>query len=461
MHLEKLTRRGFVVSSGIAALALTGRDPRTSAAVADTATQGGSATSYRVATTQPNDGVVLHPYHDDGIMRGSPPPPDKLVTVDDPPRDEPRARWANLHMRELWPTQTISPGLDGVIVLPRKPLDIDPIEVTDKAGDTVKMKDYLTRTKTDAFLIIKDGCIVNEQYFNGTRPDTPHVLWSAQKSIYGTTFATLMGKGELDADKPIEHYVPELAETGYRGATVRQILDMRSGVRFAYDFEAPQCELSRFDGAGKAKIGDEEVPVGVRSFLLTLEKARAHGKWIAYKESDPYVLAWAAERITDQRFADLISERIWSQLGAENEAYTTCDALGFPLFMAAALRDLGRWGLMCLQEGSLNGRQIVPRTFFRDIQENTNVKVMAESLKNVAPDEGFYLPPVPEGTGYRSFYWIGAGHGGAYGAFGYQGQNCYIFPKHQTVVVRFASDLEPPDEGSHLGWEITRALASL
>ena len=64
-------------------------------------------------------------------------------------------------------------------------------------------------------------------------------------------------------------------------------------------------------------------------------------------------------------------------------------------------------------------------------------------------------------SGYRSLCWIRAGHEGAYWAFGYQGQSCYIIPKHQTVVVRFASDLEPPDEGGHLAWEITRALGRL
>lgn len=404
------------------------------------------APAYRVAATQSNDGIATH-----GVMKGFPPPPDK-----------PRQRWANFHLSESGRTQVIPRGLDGVTILPRRPMDIDNVQVTDSKGNSLRIKDYLRQTKTDAFLIVKDGYIVNEQYFYGMRPNTAHAIFSVYKSIYATTLATLVERGELELSKPIEHYVPELKGKAYEGATIRQLLDMLSGIRFSLDFTNPQSELSRFGRAGNAEYGEEDATVGIRDYLLTLDKIRPHGKLIAYKESDPSVLVWAAERATGRRFADLISERVWSKLGAENDAAVTCDALGFPInMMSATLRDMARWGLMCLGHGGFNGRQILRASFFRDIRENTNVDRIAESLRRRGTDEEFVLPDLLKGTGYRSYFWLSAALDGSYAALGHLGQICLISPKDRIVIVRFGSDHETSDEAYHAVEEITRAVAKL
>jgi CubicO group peptidase (beta-lactamase class C family) len=287
-------------------------------------------------------------------------------------------------------------------VLSRADKDIDDLTFQDLHGNRTTVKDSLRQLQTDAFLLMKDGRILSEQYFYGMTPRTSHALYSAVKSIEATVVATLLESGQLSVSRPIEKYVPELTGTGYEGATVREILDMRSGIDWPLS-EFPREAKSL--GPAAEELG---VPVGIYNYLPTLKRVREHGSAMVYKNSDPRVLVWASEKVTGMRFADLLSQRIWSRLGMEMDAYVTCDQLchwkgGFPL----TSRDFARWGQMCLRNGESNGEQIVPAWFFEDIRTNARVE-LPTSLAPLFPDE----------TGYRSFLYYFSKHGHAIAASG-------------------------------------------
>jgi CubicO group peptidase (beta-lactamase class C family) len=204
---------------------------------------------------------------------------------------------------------------------------------------------------------------------------------------------------------------------------------MESGVK--YEYVGPNSEFSRHIQSIGPEARALKVPVGNYSFLATLDRKRNHGDRMSYKEADPLALAWAAEKRTGKRFADLLHERVWARMGAEFDADATCDPLcQWTFYLSVTLRDLARWGLMCLNNGTLNGKQIVPASFFEDIRANASVEKLSK-----APLLGNFMP---EGIGYRSFFYHHQ-ESDAIAAVGGLGQFCYINRKHRTVVAFFST----------------------
>ena len=97
----------------------------------------------------------------------------------------------------------------------------------------------MASTATDGWIVVRHGKVVAEQYYGGMRPDTSHLLMSVSKSLVGMVVGALVGAGSLDVDAQLTRYVPALAQSGYAGATVRHILDMRSGIKFSEDYLDP------------------------------------------------------------------------------------------------------------------------------------------------------------------------------------------------------------------------------
>jgi CubicO group peptidase (beta-lactamase class C family) len=316
-------------------------------------------------------------------------------------------------------------------VLPRRHRDdLLDLEYNDTSGENVRLSQQLKSLDMDAFIVLQGGDILSEHYFHGMTPDTPHGVYSISKSIVSSVVATLLGDS-LDEARPIEFYIPELQGTAYEGVTVRQCLDMESGVRYTYGVSPDDTIYLHERSIGPA-ARELRVPVGDYHFIPTLERIQEHGRGMIYKESDPGVLAWAAEKVTGKRFATLLSDRIWSKLGAEFDLDAVCDQLGhWTYHLAMTLRDLARWGQMCLGDGVFQGRQIAPAAFFEDIRRNARVERLAQS-----PMTGDFFPA---GIGYRSFFYHHRESGDAIAAAGGYGQFCYANRRHDVVIAFFST----------------------
>ncbi|NTV72567.1 MAG: serine hydrolase, partial [Azonexaceae bacterium] len=115
--------------------------------------------------------------------------------------------------------------------------------------------------------------------------------------------------------------------------------------------------------------------------------AREHGQIFCYKCSDTVALMWACERATGWRYADLLSHHVWSRLGAEHDASIVCDAQGAATpfgGMSTTLRDLARWGQMHLENGTLNGRRVLPESFIPDVRDHAD-------LEKITKDSGLLV----------------------------------------------------------------------
>ncbi|WP_156371911.1 serine hydrolase domain-containing protein, partial [Mycobacterium sp. UM_11] len=124
-------------------------------------------------------------------------------------------------------------------------------------------------------------------------PDTRHLLFSVSKSLVATVVGVLHGAGAIDLAAPVTKYIPALADCGYAGATVRHLLDMRSGIAFSEDYGDPAAEIHLLDQAmGWAPKSRPDNPGTLRDFLLTLRRKASHGGPFEYRSCETDVLGW-------------------------------------------------------------------------------------------------------------------------------------------------------------------------
>jgi len=156
---------------------------------------------------------------------------------------------------------------------------------------------------------------VAEEYLDGLAAQTRHLLFSVSKSLVAAVAGALHGAAAIELDAPVTKYVPALANCGYAGATVRHLLDMRSGIAFSDNYLHPTAEIHLLDESmGWAPRSGPEGPATLRDFLLTLRQKSAHGGPFEYRSCETDVLGWICEVAGGQRMPELMSELLWGRL---------------------------------------------------------------------------------------------------------------------------------------------------
>jgi CubicO group peptidase (beta-lactamase class C family) len=371
-----------------------------------------------------------------GWMVGSPPPAERTVRFEDGSYFKfPAMRWSVSNFRQLMPTINVPKGLGAPIALPSQVrTDIDALSFTPLGATTpMSWEQSLLATYTDGIVVLHRGKIIYERYFGVLNPQGQHAAMSVTKSVVGTLGAMLVAEGRLDANKQVADYVPELARSAFGNATVRQVLDMTTALKYSEDYADPNAEVWAHAAAGSPlpKPKDYSGPRSYYEYLQTVQLLGHHGAAFSYKTVNTDVLGWIIARVTGRNVAQLLSERIWSRLGAEQDAYFTVDSIGTPFAgggLNTGLRDLARFGEMMRNEGQFNGQQIVPRSVIDDIRRGGDKAAFAKA--------GYDLL---KGWSYRSMWWVTDKEGGAFMARGVHGQRIYVDPKAEMVIVRYAS----------------------
>lgn len=283
----------------------------------------------------------------------------------------PYSQWSFQHVEDFVPTALISRGTGPVAALPAAaaPIAQAPLTRTDGTAGTVGA--VMVDTATDGWAVAHRGALVAEEYLGGMAAQTRHLLFSVSKSLVGTVVGALHGAGAVDVDAPVTKYVPALANCGYAGAAVRHLLDMRSGIAFSDNYLHPTAEIHTLDEAmGWAPRSGPDTPSTLREFLLTLRQKSAHGGPFHYRSCETDVLGWICEVAGGQRMPELMSELVWSRLGAECDATIGVDSEGTGFFdggINACLTDMIRFGSLFLHDGvSLTGQQVVPPAWIAD-----------------------------------------------------------------------------------------------
>lgn len=349
-------------------------------------------------------------------------------------------RWSFLHMDELFPSAAIKAGPTGDVFTENQRYDPDEVEVPLPAGGQVTVKDLLTHTGTDAWMLLRGRDVILEEYYGEMNSSRNHLLMSVSKSIVSSVLGVLVGNGHIDETKTVDYYVPQLGHSGYRGATVRNVLDMRSGVRFSEDYSDASSEIRKMDEAIGFAVpaGDGNIS-SLKGFLGSLEQAREHGGFFEYRSCETDVLGWICEEVSGRPFAALTSEVLWRPLGAVHDAYITLDGEGTGIFdggICASLRDTARFGALIRDRGlSLTGNQILPTDWVHDLFEGG-----ADSFRAFASGPTSVRLP---GRRYRSQFFT-KDRDTAY-CWGIHGQMVYINRKTGIVGVKFSSAEQPLD----------------
>lgn len=371
-----------------------------------------------------------------GWMVGSPPPPERTVRFADGSYFQfPAMRWSVSNFRQLMPTVNVSRGLGAPVALESAlRQDIDALSFTPLgAQQSMTWEQSLAATYTDGIVVLHRGKLVYERYFGVLGPQGQHAAMSVTKSVVGTLGATLVAEGQIDDNKRVVEYVPELAGSAFGNATVRQVLDMTTGLKFSEDYADPKADVWAHGRAGSPLpfAKDYTGPRSYFEYLQTVQPQGEHGAAFAYKTVNTDVLGWIIARATGRNVAQLLSERIWSRLGAEQDGYFTVDSIGTPFAgggLNTGLRDLARFGEMLRNDGRFNGQQIVPKAVIDDIRRGGDKQAFAKA--------GYDLL---KGWSYRSMWWVTDKEGGAFMARGVYGQRIYVDPKAELVIVRYAS----------------------
>lgn len=360
-------------------------------------------------------------------------------------QDASNIRWSFQHVDQVLPTTPISRGTGPVAELPVVLQDLGSVEVPKtEFSEARSVRSVIETSDTDAWMVMHKGTVLTEEYFSTMRPETEHLLMSVSKSLVGTVAGVLVGAGDLDPNRLVTDYVPELTSSGYAGATVRHILDMRSGIKFSENYLDPKSEVRQIEESiGWSESTPEGQPSGMYEFLTTLEAKSEHGGVYEYRSCETDVLGWVCEKIAGESMQALMSRVLWSRIGAERDALIATDQYGVGMFdggINTTLRDLARFGFMYANRGvSLTGEQVAPTSWIGDTLTGD-----ADTRKAFAdgPDDN----RMPGGM-YRNQFWFPFPDSHAFLALGIHGQMIYMNPGASFVGVKLSSWGLPQDAG--------------
>ena len=292
-------------------------------------------------------------------------------------------------------------------------------------GETRDLADLYTEMETSGLMIIHDGEVVHESYGRGADAGTRFTTWSLVKSITSTLVGVAVADGKIDSvDDQLVKYLPEVAGTAYDGVTIKQALQMSSGIRY---------DPNLFEGnmEDTVEFMTNSVVTGKKpAFDLAIKYKREHepGTKFNYNTAESQVLLELVRRVTGMDAAAYLEQKIWRPLGMEHSGEWVIDRAGADgaeiggAFYNAALRDWARFGVFIEQGGVWNGEQILPV----DWVDRATVSDDA----HIRPGE---VHPNPN-RGYAWHWWTYAD--GTFTASGANGQTLYIDRENDIVVAR-------------------------
>ena len=293
--------------------------------------------------------------------------------------------------------------------------------------------DYLAYNRVAALLVLKDGKVVFEDYELGTGPQTRWPSFSIAKSFSSTLVGAALQQGLISSlNDPFTRYVPQLKGGAYEGVSIRNILQMASGVKWDETYTDPKSDRRKL-----LELQLAQKSGAIVSYMNALTRAGAPGSIWNYSTGESFLVGALLEGATHKPLATYLSETLWSRLGMEQDATWWLESPGGMGLagsgLGATLRDYGRFGLFVQQDGILDGQRIVPEGWFREAGS-------AHVIGGKSVDYGYLWWPLPAGDPI---------HQGAFQAIGIFGQHIYINPAEKLVIV-VLSARPKPDSSAHI-----------
>ncbi|MCX4640874.1 beta-lactamase family protein [Streptomyces platensis] len=291
-------------------------------------------------------------------------------------------------------------------------------------GKRITFKDFLSKTRTNAFLVLRDGKVTYEWYGDGFTADTRMPSWSVAKSVVSLLVGQAIERGKLRESDRLVDLLPELRSKGtYDTITVRNLLDMTSGI----DVDENYSPWRPFTGTARMMLTRD-----LRTFVKDhRDLTYTPGSQASYRSVDTMMLGLILMRVEKKPLAELLSEGIWKPVGATHTATWNLDRedgveKAFCGLNATA-RDFAKIGQLVLDKGSANGQQIIPEKW-------------VTRLATPAPHR-------IDNWGYSAQWWRpSGGNGKDFSAIGIYGQYVYVAPDARTVIVKMSDHGTQQDE---------------
>ena len=302
------------------------------------------------------------------------------------------------------------------------------------------MSDWMTERRVTSLVVLQNGALVHESYYLGTTPRDLRISWSIAKSFISALAGVVLAEGAIASlDDPVTRYAPSLAGTAYDQATVRNVLQMSTGVTFDEDYLDYHSDINRMGRVLALGGLMDDFAAGLTETFTT------PGTEWQYVSIDTHVLGMVIRGATGRSLVDLMGEKIVAPLGLEAQAYYLTDGAGVAFALGGlnmTTRDYARFGQMMLQRGSWQGQQIVPEDW-----------VLASTIASA--------PTGPDDYGYGYQWWMPRdARPREYMGRGIYGQYLYINEEKDVVIALTAAD---PDfrardiQREHINW--FRAIA--
>ena len=318
----------------------------------------------------------------------------------------------------------------------------DNFKYNGKAYNSVK---FLEDSWATGFLVIQNDSLVFENYYLGNTESTRNISWSMAKSFISALMGIAIEEGFIKSiEQNVEDYVPELIGSSYEGVRIKDVLQMSTGVKFNEDYGDFNSDINRW-GRGFALGGSQD------EFAATLERDAEPGTINHYVSINTHVLGMIITRATGRTITDYMQEKLYTPLGMEYEGYWLLDGENMEMVLGGlnlTLRDYAKIGTLFLNNGNMNGDQIVSEEWVES---------------SVTPD-GAHVQPGKE-FGYGFQWWIPEGNDGEFMAIGIYNQSIYVNPMTNTVVAKLSANPKFNDKSyvpsSHYSeLELFRAIAS-
>ena len=316
-------------------------------------------------------------------------------------------------------------------------------------GRQRNLEDFLDRTRTTALLVLKGDDIKFEEYYLGTQAEDLRISWSVSKSFLSALFGVAVNEGSItNLEDPVTQYVPELSGSGYEGVSIKNVLQMSSGVRFDENYNQFNSDINRF-GRLMAFGGSFD------EFAASLVNERKPGTFLNYVSLDTHVLGMVLRKATGHKFVDYFGDRLWSQIEAEDSALFMTDEHKEPMVLGGMnirTRDFARFGKLYRDGGVWNDKQIVPAQWVSD---------------SITPDAPHLVPGERDTSeldlGYGYQWWIPENADGEFMAIGIYDQFIYVNQKADVVIVKNSANtrfMENDFESTTETVEVFRAIVS-
>lgn len=284
---------------------------------------------------------------------------------------------------------------------------------------------YAARTNSVALLVWHRGALRYEKYWPGFGPDTRTNPNSGHKTVLGLLVGLAIEDGYIKSvDERASNWITEWRNDARKDITVKDLLQMSSGL-----------EIPKFGRWTSTRI---TLGSDLSASVLGLQVDTPHGSEFQYSNANAQLLTLLVERASGKRYAQYLSERLWSRLGTGTAAVWLDREGGMPrgfCCLFASARDWLRVGLLFLDRGRAGGEQIVSEQWINDMT------TPAKTNPNYGYQVWLGSPPGRERT-YNKFSPAKAFHSEPFAARdmiyvdGFGGQRVYVVPSLELVIVR-------------------------